>query len=405
LLTSYLRDVVESDELLQDVWIEGELSSYTVAASGHAYFTLRDDRTVLDGVMWKPMRLRQMYTPAVGDQAVVHGSITLYERASRYQVKADVVQPAGAGILQLQFEQLRQRLEAEGLFEPDRKRPLPLFPERIGVVTSPVGAVWHDIRQVIGRRYPLVELLLAPATVQGTGATASILSALETLNATEGLDLVVVARGGGSAEDLSTFNDERIVRAIFASRLPVVSAIGHETDITLADLVADLRAPTPSAAAEVIVPDVRELRALVVDLRRRQHAAVSSLTSDRRMVVRSLRQRLDRSSPHSALRGWRAEVVEIRSRLSRAAAWQVAGQKHAVELAQARLEALSPAAQFSRGWAFVTHDGGGTPVRSIAALGHGDRLTAALADGAVTARVIETRAGQPEPATLRDDHG
>lgn len=263
LLTSYLREVIETDELLQDVWLEGEVSNFTVAASGHAYFTLKDSQAVIDGVMWKATRARQAYAPKVGDQIVAHGSVTIYDRTSKYQLKADVVQPAGVGILQLQLEQLRQRLEAEGLFDPSRKRALPLFPRRIGVVTSATGAVWHDIQHVIARRYPLAELILSPAAVQGAAAAASMIEALAAINDSGNVDLIILARGGGSIEDLWSFNDEQLIRAIFSSRSPVVSAVGHETDITLADYVADLRAPTPSAAAEMVVPDIRELEALV----------------------------------------------------------------------------------------------------------------------------------------------
>lgn len=404
LLTSYLREVIENDDLLQDVWIEGEVSAHTVAASGHAYFTLRDDTSVIDGVMWKPMRVRQAYSPTVGDKMVVHGSMTIYERASRYQIKADVVQPAGVGILQLQFEQLRQRLEAEGLFDPARKRPLPAFPRRIGVVTSPTGAVWHDIRQVLGRRYPLATLVLAPAVVQGLAAPPAIVRALQAINDHGDADLIVVARGGGSSEDLAAFNDESLARAIFASRLPVVSAIGHETDVTLADLVADLRAPTPSAAAEMIVPDIRDLRELTVDLQRRQRLAVNERVGDRRVEVLQLHQRLLRRSPQPSLAHRRNEVEQLRSRLSRSAGWNLEHRRHALQMERTRLQLLSPSAQFSRGWAWMTKDGDTRPVMGVASLRDGDRLRASFADGSVLAEVIATALARPDSATRRGTH-
>ncbi|MDQ3541102.1 MAG: exodeoxyribonuclease VII large subunit [Chloroflexota bacterium] len=405
LLTSYLREVIEADDLLQDVWIEGEVSSFTVAASGHAYFTLKDSQAVIDGVMWKTTRTRQSYAPKAGDQIVAHGSITIYDRSSKYQLKADVVQPAGVGILQLQLEQLRQRLEAEGLFDPSRKRSLPLFPRRIGVVTSPTGAVWHDIQHVIARRYPLAELILSPATVQGATATSSLIAALRAINEIGEVDLIVIARGGGSMEDLWSFNDELLVRAIFSSKRPVVSAIGHETDTTLVDFVADARAPTPSAAAEMIVPDIRELRAYAKELQRRGHRTITAQLTDLRRTTVLMRQRLVRVSPAGEISRQRLELTEIRARIMSAMLHSVERKRHDLELQRRVLHALDPAALLHHGYAFVSIEGDSAPVRNIATLEKDQHIRATFNDGSALAKVLSTRAADPAVTTNRGDHG
>lgn len=405
LLTSYLRELIEADDLLQDVWLEGEVSSYTVAGSGHAYFTLKDSQSLIDGVMWKTTRSRQIYAPKVGDQIVVHGSVTIYDRASKYQLKADVVQPAGIGILQLQFEQLRQRLEAEGLFDPSRKRSLPLFPRRIGVVTSPTGAVWHDIQHVVARRYPLVELILSPAAVQGATSPSSLVAALRAINEVEDVDLIVVARGGGSIEDLWSFNDEQVVRAIFSSRLPVVSAIGHETDMTLADFVADLRAPTPSAAAEMIVPDIQDLEALVVDLHRRALRATVGELATLRGDVEVLRERLARVSPMRHTFRRRQELAGARTRLVAAASQALERKRHALDVRESVLHALDPEALFNRGFAFISLENAAAPVKNAATLERDQRIRATFGDGSAVAQVLTTVPNAVIAKSHRGYHG
>lgn len=404
LVTSYLREVIEGDDLLQDVWIEGEVSSFTIAASGHAYFTLKDSQALIDGVMWRTTRVRQNYAPKVGDLVVAHGSVSIYDRMSKYQLKTDVVQPAGVGIFQLQLEQLRQRLEAEGLFEPSRKRPLPLFPRRIGVVTSATGAVWHDIQQVIGRRYPLVELILSPAAVQGSIAPASMIRALRAITDAGDIDLVVIARGGGSMEDLSPFNDEQLVRAIFSSPIPVVSAVGHENDTTLADFVADQRAPTPSAAAEMIVPDIDDLRALAMELERRASRAMAIELVEVRRSMDLLRQRLSRASPVALVSRQRVEIADMQGRLVSGMKRMVERKRHQLELARSVLDALEPVAMFRRGYAIVSIEGDRTPVRLVRALDADQLVRATFADGSALARVVSTTASDRVVATEGGNH-
>jgi len=387
LLTSYLRQIIETDDMLRDVWVEGEISGYTVPASGHAYFSVKDDRSVLSCVMWKSDRARQRYRPVVGDQVVIHGSVTLYEAQGKYQLSADVVHPAGAGVIQLRLEQLRQRLEAEGLFDPSRKRALPVFPTRIGVVTSLTGAVWHDIRQVIGRRYPLVELVLAPAIVQGEQAPESIIRSLTALLEEPGIDLIILARGGGSSEDLGCFNDERVARAIFSSSIPIVSAVGHETDTTIADHVADLRVPTPSAAAEMVVPDIMELGDEIGELEMRAHRAASSSLRMRRADLQHVQRRLVLASPDMRISRVRADlaatVFELRALTDR----RIERLHHDLDRASSVLRALNPDALLRRGYAFIEDGPSGWPVTGVRGLKPGGMLRATFADGYADASI------------------
>ena len=386
LLSTYLRELIEGDDFLQDVWIEGEVSAYTVPGSGHAYFTIKDASTSVDCVMWKQTRQRQSFQARVGDLVVVHGSATVYEKNARFQIKSDVIYPAGAGILQLQLEQLKQRLDAEGLFDPTRKRPLPQFPRRIGVVTSPTGAVWLDIRNVLSRRYPLAELVLAPAVVQGDAAPDSVVHALAALQEEE-IDVVIVARGGGSAEDLWTFNDERIARAIFASRVPVVSAIGHETDTSIADLVADLRAPTPSAAAEVVAPDLSDIAAWIVEITARSGRLVGGRFDAASRELTNLQHRLALASPKAQLVAMQSSLSAVSSRLAAATELTLERKAHRLDRAMAMMGALDPQTLLSRGYAHITHADSRATITSAAILNSGDRMVATFADGSVGASI------------------
>lgn len=398
LLAAYLRELVETDDLMQDVWVEGEVSSFTVAGSGHAYFAIKDESATVDCVMWKQTRSRQSFQPRVGEMVVAHGGATIYEKNTRFQIRTDVIYPAGAGILQLQLEQLTQKLEAEGLFDPSRKRPLPEFPRRIGVVTSETGAVWQDIQHVLQRRYPLVELVLAPAVMQGDRAPETVVAAIQQLQ-TADVDIIIVARGGGSAEDLWAFNDERIARAIFASAVVTVSAIGHETDSCLADLVADLRAPTPSAAAEMVAPDIASLSILIEDLRWRAHAAALGTIDARRRDIATVQHRLALRSPRAQLDAMGIALEAERRRLESAARHRLEASRNDLAIAQSILQALDPAALMRRGYAHVSLETTGERVRSSGGLSAGDRIRTSFADGFAEATVDHVR---PVPANHRE---
>ncbi|MEA2595367.1 MAG: exodeoxyribonuclease large subunit [Thermomicrobiales bacterium] len=409
LLTSYVRELLESDDLLSDLWVEGEIAEAFVARSGHVYFTLHDEESRLKCVLFRAQAQRLRVPPRPGDHVAAHGRISVYERDGTYQLYVDFLQPAGMGILALQLELLRQQLASEGLFEPARKRPIPRMPNCIGVVTSAEGAVWHDIQHVLRRRYPLAHVLLAATSVQGDGAPRGIVAALQALQDDGRPEVIIVARGGGSAEDLWCFNDERVVRAVFACRVPVVSGVGHETDWTLIDEVADLRAPTPSAAAELCSPSIVDLAARLVDVQREADRLIQDTLEDATLELRQLRSKLERLSPVQAARRDRAHLAELRDsldllpnvtvatsraavaerrlRLSTALQDRLSARKHRLELEQARLVVLDPGSVLRRGYAHLTAGQDGRPVTSVDDVSVHDRISARLADGVIAGRV------------------
>ena len=378
-LTRYIREMFEVDYRLQDVWVEGEVSGVTRHASGHTYFTLKDASAQISCVMWKTVAPTYGALVVHGGQIVAHGKVSVYEARGQYQLYVDRVQPKGLGDLHAQFELLKARLEAEGLFAPERKRGLPEFPHRIGVVTSPTGAVIRDICNILARRWPLVEVILAPTQVQGKDAPPHIVAALDALYRRADLDLIIVARGGGSLEDLWAFNDERVARKIADSPVPVVSGVGHETDFTIADFVADLRAPTPSAAAELATPDREEMSSQLAALRARLASALSDDLRARRIALQSQTRALSHLSPQARLANLRQRTDDLISQ----ATWTVS---HLLQLrrerltgASARLGALNPLAVLERGYAVVRRDG--RLVRSVSQVSRDDRLAVRVSDG------------------------
>ncbi|MDW8009459.1 MAG: exodeoxyribonuclease VII large subunit [Chloroflexota bacterium] len=372
---------LRGEPLLQDLWLEGELSNLRAGYGGHLYFTLKDEaaqvRCVMFGGQWRAVGLEN------GQQVLAHGRVDFWEGRGDLQFYVDFVQPAGVGLWQAQFEMLKAKLEAEGLFDPSRKRPLPPFPRRIGVATSPAGHVFHDICQVIGRRWPLAEVVLAPTPVQGPEAVSGLTWAIRRLNEV-GVDVIIVARGGGSLEELWPFNEEQVARAIFASRAPVVSGVGHEPDVTIADLVADVRAPTPSAAAEVAVPDrahlLQRLQGTLAFLESEMWDCIQS----RRRDVALAAACLDRSLP---------DIPSLVSRAlglgQRCLALAQQRARHLEERLQGlglRLAALDPRATLARGYAIVRKRGGPV-VASTAQVRGGDLLDVYVADGHFPAEV------------------
>ena len=380
-ITAYIKELLDGDYALQDLWLEGEVSNYSRAASGHVYFTLKDEEAQIRCVMWRSQVERQAYVPQNGEAIVVHGRISVYEAGGQYQLYVDDIQPAGDGLLYLQFGALKERLAAEGLFDVERKRPLPSFPQRLGVVTSPTAAALRDIVNVLRRRYPLVEVVLSPTMVQGDEAPPQIVAAIQVLNQLTDVDAIIVARGGGSLEDLWAFNDERVARAIYASQSPVVTGVGHETDFTIADFVADVRAPTPSAAAELAVPDQQELRGAVASWRGRLVQLMKGQIEEERRALQYREQVLRRFSPQAQINSYRQQIDDVmRSTL--------AGLKHSLALARERLrtldsqlQTLSPLATLERGYAIARHLGTGKVVRSVAQVVAGDRLEVRVSDG------------------------
>jgi exodeoxyribonuclease VII large subunit len=389
-LTRYLRELLESDTNLQDLWVQGEVSNFSRPASGHLYFTLKDEKSALRCVMWRTAVLRQGYLPRDGDAIEVHGAISIYEVSGQYQLYADLIRPAGEGALYQEFLRLKARLEAEGLFDPARKRPIPRWPRRIGIVTSPTGAALRDMLNTLRRRYPLVEVILAPTPVQGDEAPPNIVEAIRLLNDLIHPDAILVARGGGSIEDLWAFNDERVARAIAASQAPVITGVGHETDFTIADFAADLRAPTPTAAAELATPNRDDLLAGLTDQAGRLGRTIQVVLSGQRWELSSLKNRLQLRSPQARLRTDRQRLDDLARRAG-------VGLLHSLQLRHTRLSgleqrlgALSPLAVLGRGYAVVSKPDGQV-VRSVKQVKPEDQLTVRVSDGQFTVRTLEER--------------
>jgi len=390
-VTHYVKDLVESDPSLGDLWVAGEISNFNVAMSGHAYFTLKDATSQLKCVMFRQFLQRLRKRPENGEVGVARGPIRVYEAQGVYQLYAEFLAPAGMGELQLRLEELRLRLEAEGLFEPSRKRPLPTWPHRVGVVTSATGAVIHDIRTVIARRFPLVEIVLAPSPVQGDEAVPAICQAIDDLNHLGDVDVIIIARGGGSREDLWAFNAEAVARAIFGSRAPVVSAIGHETDTTIADLVADHRAPTPSAAAEMVVPDVREVRARLAGLARRLDLHVT-LTLDQAVArVDQAAETLERLSPTEQLIRYRSELGDCLKRATLAIQHASAIRREQVRARERQLSSLNPHAVLRRGFSVCWRADTGEVVSSVDQVAGDVSVITEVADGSFSSMVTGTK--------------
>ena len=388
-VTSHLRQSLESDPLLADLWVVGEISNLRVSSAGHSYFTLKDEQSVLNCVMFRGQDGAELLTN--GTAVSAHGRISFYEPRGSTDFMVDLAMPEGVGELSLELERLRLRLEAEGLFEPSRKRSLPRFPKVIGVVTSPAGSVFHDIQNVIRRRYPLVELVLSPTQVQGADAGPMIAAALERLERESIADVIIVARGGGSLEDLRAFNEEIVARSIYASRIPVVSAIGHETDFTIADQVADVRAPTPSVAAELVVPDQYDLRRQLAELVDHKQRAVTYQIDDRRTALSGVLRRMEWALPN--LDTWRRRVDDLARGVHSGTAGRLGLARSRVEGMQYRMKALDPMATLGRGFSVVENLATDRVVTSTTQAAAGDPLAITVTDGVISA----TAGNLPKP--------
>ena len=377
----YLKQVLENDPLLADLLVEGEVSNLRVSAAGHSYFTLKDDSSVLNCVMFRGQPGAELLTS--GNAVLAHGRVRFYEPRGSTDFMVDMAVAAGEGELALELERLRLRLEADGLFEQTRKRPLPPFPKVVGVVTSPSGSVFHDIQNVVKRRFPLVELLLSPSAVQGINASGEIVAAIERLNSDGRADVIVVARGGGSLEELWPFNEEAVARAIYASRIPVVSGVGHETDFTIADQVADLRAPTPSAAAELAVPDQQELRRQLNESLETYYRGWARQLESRRAAVSRLVDKSLRALPDT--NGWRRRVDDVAKTAESSMSNRLRFTRMQVNNQEGRIRALDPVAILRRGFSVVQTAEDGRIVTSASQVGDGDQLSITVSDGTIPA--------------------
>ncbi|MCL6642440.1 MAG: exodeoxyribonuclease VII large subunit [Candidatus Bipolaricaulota bacterium] len=398
-LNRVVRDLLEAG--LPALWLEGEISNFTHHSNGHMYFTLKDEAAEIKAVMFADRNARLQFEPADGQKVIAFGQITLFERRGQYQINVHEMRPAGIGKLQLEFERLKERLHAEGLFDARFKQPIPRFPERLGIVTSPEGAALRDVLKIVRERYPIVEVLLFPARVQGEGASAEIAEAIRAANRyslkREPIDTLIVTRGGGSLEDLWAFNEEPVARAIFESSVPVISAVGHEVDVTIADLVADARAPTPTAAAQMAVPDRRELIECTQSARARVQQLISSCIDGYLMRLEMLRRSRGLHRPMQLLREHQQSVDHAAELLGRTMRERLARSQDRWHSLLRRLESLNPASVLRRGFSVVESEAGQI-VRSVEQVRVGERVKITLHRGRLLSRVEakETNDGEEE---------
>lgn len=390
-LTNYLKNLLAGDPVLQEVWVRGEISNFRRPSSGHMYFTLKDDGAALRCVMFRGANRSLAFRPEDGMQVLAAGYIGLYERDGVYQLYVEHMEPGGVGALYAAFEQLKGRLEAEGLFAQELKKPLPSLPRRVGIVTSPTGAALQDIIKVARRRFPRIDLVLCPVAVQGEGAAQEIARGITLLDRHGHVDVIIVGRGGGSLEDLWAFNEEVVARAIHAARTPVVSAVGHETDFTIADFVADVRAPTPTGAAMLVVPDEGELRRVLANSVTRLHQALRNRwLNERRRLERLLAGPVFQRPTHRILVA-RQEVDDLARQSRQGIATLLERRQAQLESLAGRLEALSPLAVLARGYSVTQRADDGRIIRRYDEVAVGDAVTVTLADGSLTCAVTDRR--------------
>lgn len=386
-VNSYIKNMFAQDFALSRISVRGEVSNCKYHTSGHIYFTLKDKTGTLAAVMFAGQRRGLSFQLQEGQQVVVTGTVDVYERDGKYQLYARKIEQDGQGDLFLRFQRLRDQLEEMGMFAPEYKQPIPRYARTVGVVTASTGAAIRDIMNITARRNPYVQLILYPALVQGAGAAASIVRGIQTLDEM-GLDVLIVGRGGGSIEDLWAFNEEPVARAIFNCRTPVISAVGHETDVTIADYVADLRAPTPSAAAELAVFDYRQFEEQLLAYNAALRRAMGRQVERRRFQADQYRLRLQLHDPMSTLRQQRQRLADLQDQMEEAMKRKLTMAKHRLALAGGRLHGLSPLEKISRGFGFLT-DESSRRIEHVADVNPGDLITIRITDGRLKARVTE----------------
>lgn len=392
-LNQYIHMLLEGNPVLRSVFVKGEISNFTHHRSGHLYFSLKDEDGVIRVVMFRNNAERLGFLPEEGMKVLLHGRVTLYSRSGQYQITADEMQPDGVGTLYVAFEQLKAKLEREGLFSEERKKPIPRYPKKIGIITSPTGAAIQDMIEITGRRFPLSELILYPALVQGIGAPSSLCNGIRYFEhakehgSIDAVDVIIIGRGGGSIEDLWGFNDEQLARTIASATIPIISAVGHETDFTIADFVADLRAPTPSAAAELAVPDAALLSRQIGNLNRHFQNLILSQIDRKRARLKILSTSRGLSGPSHSVEEKRLLLDHLTDRLCLASRRSIEDRRNALRHIVDRLHALNPLMVLSRGYTAVSLDDGRI-CTSAADLSVGDRISLRFKDGTVPARIV-----------------
>ena len=383
-----IKDLLEGIPDLNHIYIRGEISNYKVYPSGHHYFTLKDAEGALRCVMFKGSAMKLRFRPENGMKVIAHGRISVFPRDGAYQLYCTEMTPDGVGDLYVAFEQLKAKLHAEGLFDSAHKKPLPMFPERIAIITSSAGAAVHDMIRILRRRYPLAKVLLLPVRVQGVEAPPEIVGAIRYANRWQLADVIITGRGGGSIEDLWAFNDERVARAIYESQIPVISAVGHEPDVTIADFVADRRASTPSNAAEIAVPDMTELLTALQSSDSRMLQAELNLLGRAEQRLDHLAQKRTLQDPAVFLQDKKLYLDYIQQKLAGAARTTLAAEKHRFAGLTAKLDAMSPLKVLSRGYAMIQKEDG-TVLRSAGQVDKGEHLRVRLAEGTLECTVNE----------------
>lgn len=391
-LTGYIKLLLDRDEILSQTCVRGELSNYKIHSSGHHYFTLKDEGAVISCVLFRSDAMRLRFRPESGMKVILTGRVSLFPRSGQYQLYVSHMQPDGAGDLAVAFEQLKQKLQAQGLFDAAHKKPLPRYPERVALVTSPTGAAVRDMIRILGRRWPLASVLVCPVRVQGEGAAEEIAAMLELVDAAELADVIITGRGGGSLEDLWAFNEEIVARAIYRCKTPVISAVGHEPDVTIADFAADVRAATPSNGAELAVCDRTELRALLEQQARRMEKAQERRLELLRQRLRRLSERPVLRSPEGSLQQKELLLELLRQRLERAAAAAVEQDQRRFAALSGRLDALSPLKVLARGYAVATRQG--QVLHSVEQLSPGEEIRLRLSDGTALCAVERIEKGE-----------
>ncbi len=389
-LNRYVKSIIEQDFNLQNVFVQGEISNFTNHyKTGHYYMTIKDESASIKAVMFKTANSRLRFMPENSMKVIIRGRVSVFERDGQYQLYIDDMQPDGTGALSIAFEQLKNKLAKEGLFDAERKKPIPVYPMRVGVVTSPTGAAIRDIINVISRRFPMTELILCPVAVQGEYAAGQISEAIELFNREKAADVLIVGRGGGSVEELWAFNEEKVARAVAASDIPVISAVGHETDFTICDFAADLRAPTPSAAAELAVPDCRQQKEMLEAFSRRMLSAMSDKLATEKAVIEYKKSSLQRLSPQNYIDSFRVRCDRASMAMEYAVNQRIAALNKDFSGLCAKLDAMSPLKILARGYSVAVKNG--KVVSDTQAVSKGDKIDVLIKNGKLECEIMSVK--------------
>ncbi|MBQ8254762.1 MAG: exodeoxyribonuclease VII large subunit [Clostridia bacterium] len=389
-LNEYVKMLIDGNPVLSNVYVRGEISNLNYHSSGHYYFSLKDENARVSAVMFKSAVVKLKFRPENGMKVVLHGRVSVYPRDGAYQLYATSLEPDGIGALTLAYEQLKRKLEAEGLFRADLKKPLPKIPSAVGIITSPTGAAVRDIINVCGRRFPFAKLVLFPSLVQGEGAEADLIRGIKYFNESRSVDVIIIGRGGGSIEDLWAFNSESLAREIFKCDIPVISAVGHETDFTICDFVSDKRAPTPSAAAEIAVPESEELKRKFGNVVSRMQTLTEAKIKSNRQILKMLSERRALTQPSAYIDDKRMTLMSLTKDLENAVSYKLTTEKQKFARLSSVLEAVSPLKVISKGYSAVFKDGGKL-VKSVDDLNEGDDVSFKLTDGSINAKVVSKK--------------